>query len=175
MKENVKIIGDCKIAKDVVIYGDCYFENCEIESGCIIYSSYIKNSYIGKNCIIGPYSHIRPNCNIGENVRVGNFVELKNATIGNNTKVAHLTYIGDAKIGKNCNVGCGVVFCNYDGKTKHKTSVGDNVFIGSNVNLIAPIDVGKSSFIAAGTTVTKDVPNDSFVIARVRQENKPKR
>jgi bifunctional UDP-N-acetylglucosamine pyrophosphorylase/glucosamine-1-phosphate N-acetyltransferase len=173
--ENVKIIGDCKIAQDVVIYGDCYFENCTIESGCKIYSSYIKDSHISKDCTIGPFAHIRPGCHIGENVRVGNFVEIKNSTIKQNTKISHLTYIGDATIGSNCNIGCGVVFCNYDGKNKHKTIIGDNVFVGSNVNLIAPITIDNNCFIAAGSTVTKSVSNDTFVIARAKQENKPKR
>jgi bifunctional UDP-N-acetylglucosamine pyrophosphorylase/glucosamine-1-phosphate N-acetyltransferase len=108
-------------------------------------------------------------------VRVGNFVEIKNSTIKQNTKISHLTYIGDATIGSNCNIGCGVVFCNYDGKNKHKTIIGDNVFVGSNVNLIAPITIDNNCFIAAGSTVTKSVSNDTFVIARAKQENKPKR
>src|SRR5699024_7761701 len=105
-------------------------------------------------------------------VHIGNFVEIKNATIGATTKVGHLTYVGDADLGKNINIGCGTIFVNYDGKNKHRTTVGDNVFIGCNANLIAPLMVEKNAYIAAGSTITKDVPTEAMAIGRVRQENK---
>ncbi len=172
---NNQNILNCEIAPDVQILGECYLKDCKIEGGTIVKSSYIEGSQIGKNCQIGPFANIRPNCTLEDNIRVGNFVELKNCVIKSGTKIAHLTYVGDAEIGKNCNLGCGVVFCNFDGKNKHRTIVEEGVFIGSNVNLIAPIKIGKNSFIAAGSTVTKEVPENTFIIARTKQENKPKR
>jgi bifunctional UDP-N-acetylglucosamine pyrophosphorylase/glucosamine-1-phosphate N-acetyltransferase len=106
---------------------------------------------------------------------IGNFVEVKNATVGENTKACHLAYIGDATIGKNCNIGCGAIFVNYNGKIKNKTFVGDNCFIGSNCNIIAPVNIESNSFITAGTTITEDVKSGDFVIGRVRQQVKPNR
>ena len=178
LKQNNKdliIIGDCNIADDVQVVGQCVLDNCSIGCNCKIMGSYIEKSVIGNNCVIGPFAHIRPDCYVDENVRIGNFVELKKAHIKSGTKISHLTYVGDAEIGKNCNLGCGVIFCNYDGKEKHKTTLGNNVFVGSNVNLIAPLKIEDNCFIAAGSTVTKDVTKDTFVIARSKQENKPKR
>lgn len=122
---------------------------------------------------IGPYSHLRPEAKIGENVHLGNFVEVKKAQIDEGTKVGHLTYVGNAHLGKNINVGCGVIFANYDGKNKHNTEVGDNSFIGSNANLIAPLHVDDHTFIAAGSTITDDVKQYDMAIARQRQTNKP--
>ena len=119
------------------------------------------------------FSHLREGSVIADGVRIGNFVETKNANIGTGTKVAHLTYVGDATIGKNVNVGCGTVFCNYNGKIKQQTYVGNNVFIGSNVNLVAPLVVEDNAFIAAGSTITNNVPNSALAIARARQTNKP--
>lgn len=173
--ENIIIIGNCNISDNVEFIGQCVLDNCTIGSNCKIMSSYIEKSIIGNNCVVGPFAHIRPDCEIDENVRIGNFVELKKAHIKSGTKISHLTYVGDAEVGKNCNLGCGVIFCNYDGKIKHKTTLGDNVFVGSNVNLIAPLKIEDNCFIAAGSTVTKDVAKDTFVIARSKQENKPKR
>lgn len=122
--------------------------------------------------MIGPFAHLRTGSKIGDNVRVGNFCEIKNSEIGSNSKISHLAYVGDAVVGKNCNIGCGVIFVNYNGKIKQKTFVGDNVFVGSNVNLIAPLNIGNSAYICAGTTVDKSVEANDFVIGRVRQEVK---
>jgi bifunctional UDP-N-acetylglucosamine pyrophosphorylase/glucosamine-1-phosphate N-acetyltransferase len=122
---------------------------------------------------IGPFSHLRPNSHIGKRVHIGNFVEVKNAILNEDTKVGHLTYVGDADLGKNINVGCGTVFVNYDGKNKHRSSIGDNTFIGCNVNIVAPVNVEANTFLAAGSTITKDVPEGAMGIARSRQENKP--
>ncbi|MCL2755703.1 MAG: hypothetical protein FWE45_01475 [Firmicutes bacterium] len=140
-----------------------------IEPGTIIKGKAIVRS--GSN--LGPYAHIRKgNTTIGRNCKIGNYVELKNAEIGDGTKISHLTYVGDATIGKNCNLGCGVVFCNYDGKQKHHTKLGDNVFVGSNVNFVSPINVEDGAIIAAGSTITEDVCKDCLAIARERQINK---
>lgn len=175
IKQDIIIIGKCSIADDVEFVGQCILDNCTIGKGCKIMCSYIEKSTIGDNCSVGPYAHIRPECNIDKNVRIGNFVEIKKSHIKSGTKISHLTYVGDAEIGKNCNLGCGVVFCNYDGKVKHKTIIGDGVFVGSNVNLIAPLVINDDCFIAAGSTITKSVTKNTFVIARAKQENKPKR
>ena len=118
---------------------------------------------------VGPYARLR-RATIGEDCRVGDFVEVKNSTLENGVKAAHLSYIGDAAVGERTNVGCGTVFCNYDGKTKHKTTVGCDCFIGANTNLVAPLVVGDKAFIAAGTTVTRDVDEKTFTIGRVRQD-----
>lgn len=162
-------------------------KNCIID-GAEINASNITNSKIGKNASvlysylfgsnvesgakIGVFSHLREGSNIGENVRIGNFVETKKSDIKNGSKVSHLTYVGDAEIGENVNVGCGTVFCNYNGKIKQKTVVGNNVFIGSNSNLVAPLVVEDNSFIAAGSTITQKVPSKCLAIARARQVNK---
>ena len=154
------IYDDVVIGRDTVIH-----PNTTIKSGVVI----------GENCEIGPNAYIRENCIIGNNAKVGSFVELKNVKIGDNTKVPHLTYLGDCEIGKNSNVGCGTITCNYDGKKKHKTIIGDNAFIGSNVNFIAPVTLGDNVLIAAGSTITEDVPSNNMGIARERQINKVKK
>ena len=154
------IYDDVTIGRDTVIH-----PNTTIKSGVVI----------GENCEIGPNAYIRENCTIGNNAKVGSFVELKNVKIGDNTKVPHLTYLGDCEIGKNSNVGCGTITCNYDGKKKHKTIIGDNAFIGSNVNFIAPVTLGDNVLIAAGSTITDDVPSNNMGIARERQINKVKK
>lgn len=127
---------------------------------------------IGENCEIGPNAHIRPNCIVGNNVKIGNNVEIKNTKIGNRSKVPHFIYLGDCEVGEDCNIGCGVITCNYDGKEKYKTIIGNRAFIGSNVNLIAPVKIGDDTLIAAGSTITDDVPNGMFSIARGKQINK---
>ncbi|MDD4285825.1 MAG: DapH/DapD/GlmU-related protein, partial [Eubacteriales bacterium] len=108
---------------------------------------------------------------IGDNVKIGDFVEIKNSVIGDGTKVPHLTYVGDADLGQNINLGCGVVFVNYDGSTKHRSTVEDRAFIGCNTNLISPVTVGEKAYVAAGSTLTKDVPAGALAVARARQEN----
>ena len=175
-----------KVGTDTVIYPNTIIKKGSvIGKENIIYSSRIENSIIGNNnkidnCVIvdakvndnnqiGPYVHLRPNADIKDNTRLGNFVEVKNSSIGNGTKVSHLTYIGDGDIGENTNVGCGVVFVNYDGKKKYRTKVGDNCFVGCNVNLVAPINIDDNVYIAAGSTLTDDVEKDSLAIARSRQ------
>jgi len=176
-----------EIGRDTVIYPSTYLEgktkigeNCIIGPGSKITDTIIGNnvtmlnsvtieSMIGDNTKVGPFAYLRPGSRIGRNVRIGDFVEIKKSSIGDDTKISHLTYVGDAEVGKNVNIGCGVVFVNYDGVNKHKTIVGDNSFIGCNVNLVAPVEVKADSFIAAGSTITEEVPEYSLAIARCRQ------
>lgn len=172
IEDNVKLVGNCKIGDDVVIKSNSCLTDVVVKNGCEIDSSVISKANIGKGCKIGPFSNIRPNCIISDNVKIGAFVELKNAYVGKNTKIPHLAYVGDAEIGENVNIGCGVVFANYDGKVKQKSKIGDNVFIGCNVNIVAPVNIADNTYICAGTTVTNDTENGDFVIGRVRQENK---
>lgn len=153
------------------------YDDVEIGMDTVIHPNTIirNNVVIGENCEIGPNAYIRENCNIADRVKVGNFVELKKVTIGEGTKVPHLSYLGDCEIGKNGNVGCGTITCNYDGKNKHKTIIGDNAFIGSNVNLVAPVTLGDDVLIAAGSTITEDVESNKMGIARERQVNKDRK
>lgn len=143
-----------------------------IKDNVIIDSSKVIESYIDDGSKIGPFAYLRPGSKLGKNVKIGDFVEVKQSSIGDNSKSSHLSYIGDAEVGKNVNVGCGVVFVNYDGKTKHKTIVGDGAFIGSNSNLVAPVKVEESGYVACGSTITNDVEKDDLAIARARQVNK---
>lgn len=149
------------------------YEGVQIGENTIIHpNTTIKSDVvIGKNCEIGPNSYIREGCRLSDKVKIGSFVEIKKAVIGESTKVPHLSYMGDCEIGARTNIGCGTITCNYDGFNKSKTIIGDDCFIGSNVNLIAPITIGNNSFIAAGSTITDDVPEDSLAIARQRQIN----
>lgn len=123
---------------------------------------------VGSETTVGPFAYLRPQAVVGDRCRIGDFVEIKNSTIGDETKVSHLTYVGDGDLGKHINLGCGVVFTNYDGKQKHRSVVEDNAFIGCNVNLIAPVHVGKDAYVAAGSTVEQDVPDNALYIARAR-------
>ncbi len=159
----------------VVIFPNSVIINSVIKENTIVYSSYIEDSEIGCDCVVGPFAHIRPNTKIANNVKVGNFVEIKKSEIESGTKISHLTYVGDSVVGKNCNFGCGTITCNYDGKNKHKTIIGNNVFIGSNSNLVAPVEIKDNCFIAAGSTITKDLKENTFAISRVNQREKPKR
>ena len=165
--------GDTVIGENCVIGPNAMVVNCIVGDGCHINASQVYNSTLGQSVQVGPYAHIRPKCRIGDKCKIGAFVEIKNAIFGAGTKLSHLTYVGDADVGKNVNFGCGTVTSNYDGFKKHRTVIGDNVFIGCNANLVPPVTIGDGSYIAAGTTVTKDVEEDSLSIARARQENKP--
>src|SRR5699024_2968797 len=129
-------------------------------------------SKIGNRVNIGPYAHIRPESVISNKAKIGNFVEVKKTKLGEGSKVSHLSYIGDADVGSNVNVGCGTITVNYDGKNKFLTTIEDDAFVGCNSNLIAPVTIGKGSYVAAGSTITKDVPDDALAVARGRQSNK---
>lgn len=135
--------------------------------------SYIQDSYVDSGTSIGPFARLRPGCKIGKKCKIGNFVEIKNSTIGDGTKISHLAYVGDAIVGKNCNIGCGVIFANYNGRLKNTIEVGDNVFIGSNCNLIAPLKIESNIYICAGTTVTQNLLEGDFVIGRCKEVIKP--
>lgn len=170
--ENNRIEGDTIIEDNVTIFPNSFIINSKIGKGTKIYSSMIENSSVGEGCLIGPFAHIRPKSKLGNFVKLGNFCETKNSVIGNYTKISHLAYVGDAEIGEKCNIGCGAIFVNYDGKQKSKTLVKRGTFIGSNVNIVAPVVIGEGAYICAGTTIDKDVSDGSFVIGRVRQEEK---
>lgn len=170
---NNYIEGNCTIGDNVVLLPNNFISNSQIGEGCKIFSSVIENSEVGDKATIGPFAHLRPNSKIKSGAKIGNFVEVKNSEVGEKTKISHLTYVGDAKIGKNVNIGCGVVFVNYNGRIKQKTQIGDNSFIGSSVNLIAPLNIGSDVFVCAGTTVDKDLQNEAFVIGRSKMNIKP--
>ena len=169
---NTTISGNTHIKRNSIVGPNTELNDAIIEEECIIKHSLIYDSYIGRKSKIGPFSHIRDKTIVGEKNRIGNFVEIKNSKTQENTKAAHLSYIGDAIVGKNVNFGCGSITVNYDGIKKHITKIGDDVFIGCNVNLIAPLNVSENVFIAAGSTVTKDIPKGSLAIARNKQINK---
>lgn len=168
----VMLKGNTKIGNNCIIEMNSSIENSTIGDNTEIKNSTIVNSTIGENTTVGPYAYLRPKSNIGNNVKIGDFVEVKNATIGDNSKASHLSYIGDAEVGKNVNIGCGVVFVNYDGKNKFKSIIKDNAFIGSNSNLVAPVTVEEKGYIATGSTITENVPEKALAIARERQTNK---
>lgn len=170
---NVVIKGNTKIGSDCFIGAGSRIIDSTIHDGVKVISSTLESAEMHDGSDIGPNSHLRPLAEIGKNVHIGNFCEVKKAYVGEETKVGHLTYIGDATLGKNINVGCGVVFVNYDGAKKHHTNVGDHAFIGSNSNLVAPVNIAADSFIAAGSTITDNTERFDMAIARQRQTNKP--
>ena len=165
----VMLKGNTKIGSNCIIEMNSSIENSIIGNNTEVKNSTIIDSVVGENTTVGPYAYLRPKSNIGNNVKIGDFVEVKNATIEDNSKASHLSYIGDAHVGKDVNIGCGVVFVNYDGKNKFKSIVKDGAFIGSNSNLVAPVIVDEDGYIATGSTITKDVPKGSLAIARERQ------
>ena len=166
---NCHIKGNSVIGEDCIIRENTTIEDSHIEDHVTIKSSTILSSKVGARTTIGPYAYLRPKSVLGEDVKIGDFVEVKNAEIGNGSKASHLSYIGDAVVGKNVNIGCGVVFVNYDGKNKFKSIVEDNAFIGSNSNLVAPVTVKEGGYIATGSTVTVDVPEGALCVARARE------
>lgn len=169
---NSVILGESEIKDDAVIGPNSIIIDSIILNGAEVLNSLVMNSIVGEKTTIGPYAHLRESTKIGENCRIGNFVEVKKSIVGDRTKASHLAYIGDSEIGKDCNFGCGSITVNYDGVNKHKTIIGDNAFIGCNTNLVAPLKVYNNSFIACGSTITSDVPENTLAIARSRQLNK---
>jgi bifunctional UDP-N-acetylglucosamine pyrophosphorylase/glucosamine-1-phosphate N-acetyltransferase len=166
---------DVIIGKNCIIKGASYISNSKIGDESAVLYSYIEGAIVDKKVKIGPFSHIREGSVLRENVRVGNFSETKKAVISKNSKVNHLSYIGDALVGKNVNIGAGTITCNYDGVKKHQTSIGSESFVGSNVNFVAPVKIGRGVLVAAGSTVTHNVQSGKLVIARARQEVKRRR
>jgi len=177
------------IGPDTILYPGTWIEGASsIGSGCCIgpntrlqnttvgdaaelHFTYAHDCRIGNGVTVGPYVHLRPGTNLADNVKIGNFVEVKNANIGEGSKLPHLIYCGDADLGSKVNLGCGTVTVNYDGKLKHRTTVEDNAFVGCNSNLVAPVTVGAGAYVAAGSTITKDVPAQALGVARARQSN----
>jgi bifunctional UDP-N-acetylglucosamine pyrophosphorylase/glucosamine-1-phosphate N-acetyltransferase len=163
------IEGKTVIGEDCVIGPNSRIADSSVGSGVEVNSSVILESSVGDNTKIGPYAYIRPGSSIGRNIKIGDFVEVKNSTIGDNSKIPHLAYVGDTVMGRNVNFGCGSITANYDGKKKYVTNIGDNVAVGSNVNLVAPVTVKDNSYIAAGSTITQEVSEYSLALARSRQ------
>lgn len=186
----VRIDASVKIGRDAVIHPGVALEgNTEIGEDCILHPCRIENSRLGEQVVvkdysvieeseieagasIGPFAHLRPGAIIRKSAKVGNFVEIKKSELGEGSKINHLSYLGDAVVGKKANIGAGTITCNYDGEKKYKTIIEDGVFIGSDTQLVAPVRVGAGAFIAAGSTITKDVPPEALAISRTRQENK---
>lgn len=160
------------IGKNCILKGTSYIINSKIADESTISYSYVDGANVGKRVKIGPFAHIRPGSVLKENVKIGNFSETKKSLIEKNSKVNHLSYIGDAKIGANVNIGAGTITCNYDGKDKHQTIIEQDVFVGSNANIVAPVKIGRGALIAAGSTITHDVPKGRLAIARARQKLK---
>lgn len=169
---NVELKGNTVIGEGCEIGQGSRLENAVLGNNVTVMSSVILDSEIGDGTNVGPFAYVRPNCKVGESVKVGDFVEIKNTNIDDGTKISHLTYIGDSDVGKNVNFGCGTVTCNYDGTKKYRSQIGDNVFVGCNTNLVSPVKVGDRSYIAAGSTITEDIPEGSLSIARSHQTNK---
>ncbi len=163
--------GETAIGRDCVIGPNAMVSGCTVGDGVEINASQVNDSTFGEGCDVGPYAHVRPNCTVGARCHIGAFVQLKNCVLGEGTKMSHLTYVGDADVGSGVNFGCGTITTNYDGFKKHRCTIGDRAFIGCNTNLIAPVTVGEGAYIAAGSTVTEEVPADALAVARARQRN----
>ena len=169
---NVIFEGKVELGNNVKIGANSILRNTKIDDDTeILPFSHIDSSQIGKDCFIGPYARLREGSQIADGVRIGNFVETKKTKIGQSTKANHFTYLGDAEIGNDVNIGAGTITCNYDGKNKNKTSIGDNSFVGTNSSLVAPVNIGKNAYVGAGSTITKDVPDNSLGISRSKQKN----
>ncbi|MCR5122251.1 MAG: bifunctional UDP-N-acetylglucosamine diphosphorylase/glucosamine-1-phosphate N-acetyltransferase GlmU [Ruminococcus sp.] len=164
--------GNTVIGENCVIGRNCILENVTVGSGVDLNNVQAFDSVIDDDVKIGPFVQVRPGCHIKRGAKIGDFVEIKNSTIGEYTAVAHLTYVGDSDVGANVNFGCGVVTVNYNGEKKFRTVIGDNAFIGCNTNLVAPVKIGNSAYTAAGSTITKDVPDNALAIERGKQDIK---
>lgn len=172
----VSLSGDTRIGEECVIESVVTIMNSRIGNNVrILQGSRLDRAVVEDNTTIGPMANLRPETTIGRNARIGNFVEVKKSVIGDGTKAAHLTYLGDSVIGEDVNIGCGTITCNYDGKKKHPTFIGNRCFIGSDVQLVAPVEVGSGSIVGAGSTITRDVPPNSLAVSRVKQRNYPLR
>ena len=161
--------GKTVIGKNCEIGPHTMLVDCIVGNNVTINSSQCSESEIHDDCEVGPYTHLRIHSVLEKGSKIGAFVQVKNSNLGEGTKMAHLTYVGDSDVGPDCNFGCGTVTCNYDGKVKARTKIGGGVFIGCHTKFIPPVSVGDGAYIAAGTTVTEDVPENSFVIGRARQ------
>ncbi len=172
LEGDLRISGETEVGEGSVITGSSVIKDSSIGPGNFIRYSYIDSVQTGRSVQIGPYCHLRPGTAVEDDVRLGNFVEVKNSHVKSDTNIAHLSYVGDAEVGQNVNVGAGTITCNYDGYEKHRTVIGDNVFVGSNCELVAPVKVGSGAMLGAGTTVTETVPPNALAISRTPQENR---
>lgn len=168
----VTLEGETVIGKNCVIMQNSRIKDSVIGDNVEIQSSVIVESSVGDGTKVGPFAYMRPGSKVGKNCKVGDFVEIKNSSFGDGSKASHLTYIGDSDVGSDVNLGCGVVFVNYDGTHKYRSTVGDGAFIGCNSNLVSPVSVGEGAYVAAGSTVTEDVEEDTLYIARVKEGTK---
>ena len=166
LEANVHLFGHTVIKSGAVIESGSRITDSTIGEGVVVRQSVIKDSVVGAHTTIGPFAQLRPGNTIGEHVKIGNFVEIKKSNIADESKVSHHTYIGDTDMGARVNVGCGTITCNYDGKNKYRTVIGDDVFVGSNTNLIAPITIGDGVVIGAGSTLSKDVVENALAVTR---------
>ncbi len=167
---NAVFEGDVYLGDGVKVESNNVVRDSSLGAGTVVHSNcHIDGATAGENCVIGPFARLRPGAALADNVRIGNFVEVKKSTIADGSKVNHLTYIGDAEVGTGVNVGAGTITCNYDGANKHKTTIGDNVFIGSGVELVAPVTIGAGATIGAGSTITKTAPDGELTIGRSKQ------
>ena len=164
----VVIEGDVTIGENCTIGQNSRIRDSVIGDDTSIQSSVVLESKIGRGTSVGPFAYLRPNSEVGDGCKVGDFVEIKNSKLGDGAKAAHLTYVGDSDVGERVNLGCGVVFVNYDGSRKYRSVVEDGAFIGCNVNLVSPVHVGKDAYIAAGSTITADVPDGALYVARAK-------
>lgn len=172
IEPGVQLKGQTVIGEECFIGAHSEISDSQLGDFVVVKSSHIEGAVVGNHSDVGPYGHLRPGATLAEHVHIGNFVEVKNATIGNGTKAGHLSYIGDATLGEKINIGCGTVFINYDGKSKHQTTIGNHAFIGSHSSLIAPLSIGEGAVTAAGSTINQDVPANALAIARAQQINK---
>ena len=164
--------GSTRIASECTIGPDCWIEDSVIERGCVVRYSCLEGARIRQHSTVGPYAHLRPGADVGPDARIGNFVEIKASRLERGVKAGHLSYIGDADIGEDANIGAGTITCNYDGSNKHRTTIESGAFIGSNAALVAPVTIGEGATIAAGSTITEDVPAKGLAFGRARQVNK---
>jgi len=169
---NVVIEGDVTLGDNVYVGPNCILRNCTLASGTRIEAnSIVDDANVGENCTVGPFARLRPGAVLKQGAKVGNFVEMKKATLGEGAKANHFTYLGDAEVGARTNIGAGTITCNYDGVNKSKTIIGEDVFIGSNSSLVAPVEIGKGATVGAGSTINKNVPEDYLSVARAKQRN----
>ncbi len=173
VEPNVALHAGTRIAKGAHLEAGVILKNTSIGEGAEIKAySHLEDAVVGANASVGPFARLRPGADIGEDAKIGNFVELKKTKLGKGSKVSHLSYLGDATVGVDVNIGCGFITCNYDGVSKHETKVGDGAFVGSDVQAVAPLEIGANSYVASGSTITRSVPAGALAIARVKQENK---
>ena len=164
---NTRIGQDCRVRSYSVVQDSTLGDNVLVRQGCVL-----DRAVVGDGALLGPYAHLRPESRIGKAAHIGNFVETKNTAVGDGSKANHLSYLGDAEIGANCNIGAGVITCNYDGARKHPTKIGDGVFVGSDSTLVAPVTLADGAYVAAGSCITEDVPAEALALGRARQVNK---